>query len=241
MTETTDSTTRTVLLLHGGGGPATVAPLAAHFAAAATVITPTLPGWGGSPRPSELDSARAYAHRYLSELADAGLSDVVVIGSSLGGWIGAEMALADGDGRVGALVLIDAAGIEVPGEPIRDITGLAPQEIAQFSFHDPSKLVVPPPTPEGLAIVRGNQAALEAVAGHPYMHDPELAGRLGRIAVPTLVVWGESDRVITPEYGRAYAGAIPRAQFATIPEAGHLPQLEQPGTLFAVIDGFLAG
>lgn len=238
MTETPVQT-RTILVLHGGGGPATVGPIAAHFAGA-KVIAPTLPGWNGTERPAELDSARALAAHFLRELTDAGERDVVVIGNSLGGWIAAEMAIADTDDIVGGIALIDAVGIEVPGHEVRNINGLAPQQIAQFSFHDPSKLVVPPPTPEGLAIVRGNQAALEAVAGDPYMHDPSLAERLGAIAMPALVIWGESDGVVTPDYGRAFAAAIPGARFVLLPEAGHLPQLEQADELFRVLDGFLA-
>jgi len=236
----TPASPRTILVLHGGGGPATVAPIAAHFADSANVLAPTLPGWNGTPRPESLDSARALAVHFLALLADASLRDVVVIGSSLGGWIAAEMALADTDGRVGGIALIDAAGIAVPGQPIRDISGLSPREIARFSFHDPSKLVVPPPTPEGLAIVRGNQAALAAVAGDPYMHDPTLLGRLDDARVPALVVWGDSDGVVTPDYGRAFAAAIPGARFELIAEAGHLPQLENPAALFAVLDGFVS-
>jgi pimeloyl-ACP methyl ester carboxylesterase len=241
MTSTPEQTARrATLVLHGGGGPATVTPIAAHLAQTAHVLAPTLPGWNGTPRPAELDSARSLAAHYLGELAEAGLNDVVVVGSSLGGWIAAEMALTDTEHRVGAIVLIDAAGIAVPGQPIRDITGLAPQQIAQFSFHDPAKLVVPPPTPAGLEIVRGNQAALEAIAGHPYMHDPSLLERLGAVSVPALVVWGASDGVVTPDYGRAFAAAIPGARFELIAAAGHLPQLEQPAALFAALDDFLA-
>ncbi|GAA4159888.1 alpha/beta hydrolase [Gryllotalpicola daejeonensis] len=239
MTETSPQT-RTILVLHGGGGPATVAPIAAHFAGAAEVLAPTLPGWNGTPRPDSLDSARALAAHFLEQLTDAGLHDVVVIGNSLGGWIAAEMAIADTDGRVGGIALIDVVGIEVEHHPIRDISGLTPQQLAQYSFHDPSKLVVPPPTPEGLAIVRGNQAALAAVAGTPYMHDPALRDRLSSVHVPTLVVWGESDRVVTPDYGRAFAAAIPGARFELVGEAGHLPQLENPGALFAALDAFVA-
>jgi pimeloyl-ACP methyl ester carboxylesterase len=62
----------------------------------------------------------------------------------------------------------------------------------------------------------------------PYMHDPKLKGRLHRIHVPTLVLWGEADRVVTPDYGRAFAAAIQAARFSTIDGAGHFPHLEQP-------------
>jgi pimeloyl-ACP methyl ester carboxylesterase len=232
---------RTILLLHGGGGPATVAPIAAHFAPSARVIAPTLPGWHGTPRPAELDSARAYARHLLRELADAGVEGALVIGSSLGGWIAAELALLDAENRVSGLALLDAVGIEVAEHPIRDITGLAPHELAQFSWHDPSRFVAPEPTPANLAMLRGNQAALAAVAGEPYMCDPGLRERLGAIAVPALVVWGESDGVVTPGYGRAFAEAIPDARFELIPAAGHLPQLENPFATFAALDAFAVG
>ena len=71
------------------------------------------------------------------------------------------------------------------------------------------------------------------------MHDPTLLPRLGRIQVPTLVLWGESDRVVTPAYGAAYADAFGNGRFEVIPEAGHLPQIEQPDATFALIDAHL--
>ena len=80
---------------------------------------------------------------------------------------------------------------------------------------------------------------MRAFAGDPYMHDPSLLGRLGAVAVPTLVLWGESDRIVTPAYGRSMAAAIPNAQFEIVREAGHLPQIEQPEATFRAIDRFL--
>jgi len=76
------------------------------------------------------------------------------------------------------------------------------------------------------------------IAGDPYMHDPTLIRRLAEMRVPTLVVWGESDRVMTANYGRAFAVAIPGARFVLVREAGHLPHLEQPAAVFAAIDAF---
>ena len=78
-----------------------------------------------------------------------------------------------------------------------------------------------------------NRAALAAYGG-PTTADPGLLGRLPAITVPTLVVWGAADRMIPPEHGRAYASAIPGAQFRLIEHAGHMPQLETPAELLAV-------
>ena len=75
----------------------------------------------------------------------------------------------------------------------------------------------------------------EMLADAPAMADSGLARRLGAVTKPTLVVWGESDRIADPDYGRAMAGAIPHAQFLLLPAAGHLPQIEQPSALMDVV------
>lgn len=231
---------RPVLILHGGGGPATVAALAAHLSGTLHTITPTHPGWNGTARPGDISGIGDIATVYLNHLRDRGLRDVLVVGSSIGGWIGAEMALSDQAGIITGLVLINAVGVHVEGEPIRDLLGMEPREIATYSFHDSERFHVDPAAvPEAqVARQRANMATLRAVAGDPYMHDPTLLSRLDRIELPVLVLWGESDRVVTPAYGRAYAGAFRDARFEVIPEAGHLPHLEQPDAVFALLDSF---
>ncbi|MEO7735260.1 MAG: alpha/beta hydrolase [Kofleriaceae bacterium] len=233
-------TGRNILVLHGGGGPHTVANLAGHLAETAHVLAPTLPGWNGTPRPPELDGVSSYADKFLRYLEYRDLRDIVVVGSSVGGWLAAELALRDTAHRIAGLVIVNGGGIAVPGEPITNVSGLTPPELAKLSFHDPSKLAAPPPTPERIAMMRANQATLAAIAGDPYMHDPTLLGQLGGIRVPTLVLWGVSDGVFSVGYGRAYAAAIPGATFELIAEAGHLPHLEQPAATFRAIDQFIA-
>jgi pimeloyl-ACP methyl ester carboxylesterase len=230
----------TILLLHGGGGPQTVAPLAAHLSETHTVIAPTHPGWGGTERPASINSIRALADYYLAMLDRENLADVILIGSSIGGWLGAEIAFADKHNRIAGLVIINGVGVDVPGETITNVTGLAPQELAKLSFHDPANFTAPPATPEVLAIMKGNQESLLALTGDPYGYDPTLLARLANIQVPTLVLWGESDRVVSANYGRAYAAAIPDAGFELIPEAGHLPYIENSGAVFAAVDPFVA-
>jgi len=94
--------------------------------------------------------------------------------------------------------------------------------------------------PEELTRRADNMATMRTMAGDPYMHDPGLLGQLGQIGVPTLVVWGDSDRIFTPGYGRAIAAAIPGAQWSLIADAGHLPHIEQPAVFFAQLDQFMA-
>jgi len=94
---------------------------------------------------------------------------------------------------------------------------------------------------DALEVIARNRESLVLFCWDPYLHNPKLIHRLHRITVPTLVLWGESDGIVTPEYGRAYSEKIPNAQFETIAKAGHLPHLEQPKAFVATIEKFLLG
>ena len=90
-----------------------------------------------------------------------------------------------------------------------------------------------------LVVHASNRDALCLYAWHPYMHNPRLRRWLHRIAVPTLVLWGASDRIVTPSYGRAYSEAIPGARFELIADAGHHPEIEQPEAFVERVVAFL--
>ena len=154
---------------------------------------------------------------------------MIVIGNSVGGWIAAELALL-GSPRISRLVLLDAVGIEVEGHSVADVSGLALPEIQALSFHDPTPFRVDPASvPDSQkAIMAANATALAVYAGSQAMADPTLLGRLSGVRIPTLVLWGESDRIVEPPYGQAYAAAIPGARFEVLPGTGHVPQMETP-------------
>jgi pimeloyl-ACP methyl ester carboxylesterase len=246
VTRSGDPRARTVLVLHGDGGPQTVAAIAAHLAGAMHVLTPTHPGWEGTRRPESVTSVAHIATGYLEFLAAHGARDVVLIGSSIGGWIALEMALQGADdpryeGLIGALIDIDGVGAVVAGEPIADFFALDARGLAEIAWHDPERGYVDPAalTDERRAVLQANASTMAVIAGRG-MSDAGLLGRLDAITVPTLLVWGESDRVVTPAYGMAIADRIPAAQFARISNAGHLPHLEEPDATWAVIDRFLS-
>lgn len=230
---------RSVLNLHGGGGPFTVAAIADHLSETMRVITPTHPGWNGTIRPDSLASIGDLAGAYLELLEAEDLRDVLVVGSSLGGWIAAEIAVRDQGARVTGLILINATGILVEGQPITDFFSLDARGVAEHAWYDSDRFYVDPATvpPEQAARQRANMATMAVLARD--MCDPELLDRLGQVKIPVLVVWGEADRIVTPAYGAAYAAAFPDARFERIAKAGHLPQIEQPAATFAVIDAFL--
>jgi pimeloyl-ACP methyl ester carboxylesterase len=231
---------RPILILHGGGGAQTVAGLAAALSRRAYVLVPTHPGFSGEPRPEWFDSIDDLAFAYLDLLEQLNLRDVIVIGSSMGGWIASAMALRDTT-RLSGLILVDAGGIQVEGHPIADVSTLTPDELAALSFHNPAAFRVDPATvtPEQAEARAVNLRTLYVYDQGQGMGDPKLLRRLRRVRIPVLVVWGESDRVIDPEYGRAYAQAFPDARFELIPEAGHLPQLEQPERLLNLVGEFV--
>jgi len=229
-----------VLLLHGGAGPDSVAGFAGLLATRHTlrVLTPVNPGFGGTPRPARLDSVRKLAEVYRDLLDHLDLAGVTVVGSSIGGWIAAELALAASE-RVGRLVLLDAAGLDSAEHPITDFSSLTLDQVTDLSWANPDahRIDLSAMTDAQKAIMAGNRAALQTYSG-PSMADPGLAARLAGITVPTLAVWGEADRMTTPAYGKEYAAAIPGAEFHLLPGAGHLPQIETPEPLLALFEEF---
>ncbi|ALO97207.1 alpha/beta hydrolase [Streptomyces sp. IBSBF 2953] len=213
-----------VLVLHGGAGPASIAPLVDHLASDHRVVAPTHPGWDGTVRPDDLDSVPALAAAYLDLLSHLSLNDVTVIGTSFGGWVATQTLLDDREGRISRLVLMDAIGPVISGQQITVPTG-------------PPAPAAAAPAPQGGPSAQ-SMAAMRAYAG-PAMADAGMLPRLSTVTSPVLVIWGADDAVVTPDFGRAYAAAFPRARFELIPGAGHLPIREKPETVFTALDSFL--
>jgi pimeloyl-ACP methyl ester carboxylesterase len=231
-----------VLLLHGGGGPQSVAAFAELFAdqTATRVITPVHPGFGGTQRPDGVTTIGQLAELYLGLLNQIDARDVTVIGNSLGGWIAAEMASLGSTDRLRDVVLVDAVGIEVPGHPVVDFFSLTMPEVFARSFHEPAKFAIDPSTlpPAAQQEMLANRQTLAVYTGDTSMMDPSLMQRLTGVTVPSLVVWGESDRIADPAYGHAFADAIPGAKFELLSETGHMPQMETPEKLLDAITSF---
>ena len=230
---------RPILILHGGGGPQTVAGIAAGLDKAHTLL-PIHPGFEGEPRPEWFNSIDDLAFAYLELLERLNLRDVLVIGSSVGGWIASAMALRDTAQLISGLVLVNGVGIQVDGHPVPDVSTLAPDKLAALSFHNPAALRIDPSTitPEQIAARKANTETLYVYDSERLGGDPKLQRRLRHVKIPVLVAWGESDRVADLAYGRVYAQSFPNARFEPIPEAGHLPQIEQPERLLTLIRKF---
>jgi pimeloyl-ACP methyl ester carboxylesterase len=242
-----------LLLIHGVNPISPRAPFIDLLARHVEVIAPSHPGFGASARPGDFDTMYDLVNLYHDVLDALPAPRVSVIGFSFGGWIAAELAVA-GARKLDRLVLVDPVGIKISGREERDIVhffNTDPTELNQRAWHDPTC------RPKGIyglgwqATIDDTMSDAEMVslarnwdslclyAWKPHMYNPQLAFWLRRIAVPTLVLWGQSDRIVTPLYGQSYAQRIPGASFKTIAAAGHHPELEQPREFVDAVLGFV--
>ncbi len=235
---------RPLLFLHGGGGPETAGSIPEALVDNFRVLVPSHPGFGHSSLPDSFDSVHDLAYFYLDVIDALDLDDVVLAGHSFGAWIAAETAVRCCD-RLSRLVLIDPIGIKTGDRESRDIADIfavSPEQLDALRFHDPARAPSSDPaslSDDELAVIARNNESLALFIWQPYAHNPKLRQRLHRVSVPTLLVWGESDGIVSTDYGAAYRDAIPGSRLAVIPKAGHLPQIEQPDAFLRVLRDFL--
>jgi pimeloyl-ACP methyl ester carboxylesterase len=236
---------RPLLFLHPGIGLDRAAPVLDRLAERARVIAPSHPGFGGSEQPPWFNSIDDLAYFHLDLLDELDLKDTIVVGVSIGAWIAAEMAVKS-TARLSHLVLANAVGIK-PGDretrDIADIFAVTEKQFNELAYFDPKRgeRDYAKMADADLRIVARNREATARYAWSPYMHDPKLTRRLHRIDVPTLLLWGTADRILSEEYGRAYSAAIPGARFETIERAGHFPHVEQPEDFARKVFAFIEG
>jgi pimeloyl-ACP methyl ester carboxylesterase len=224
-----------VLLLHDIEYVNEPRPFMELLANTYSVISPSHPGFGASDLPESFDSVDDLAYLYLDLLRDIGGAHV--IGMGFGGWIAAEMAVRS-TGDIRSLVLAGAVGIKASGRETAEIADtfvMDPRRFLEIAWHDPvlaeDHMSLPglgALTESDLVKLFRNRQAAALYGWNPFMHNPKLLGRLHRVAVPTLVIWGESDGIVDLDYGQAFARAIPAARMETLEAAGHYPYLERP-------------
>ena len=231
-----------VLLLHGMDTVASEARFLDLLGRHAEIIAPSSPGFGNSKRPPDFDTIYDLVHLYLALVDELPYDEIVLMGLSFGGWLAAEVAVARPH-RLKKLILVDPVGIKVGDRETRDILdvfNVNPAEVRRCSWHDPANAPdYDRMSDDELVIHARNWEALCLYAWRPYMYNPQLKQWLGCIAAPTLFLWGDSDRIVTPDYGRAYAGLIPGARFHLIDKAGHHPEIEQPERFVEQVVAFL--
>lgn len=245
----------TLLLVHGIHNISPSAPFLTLLAEHGEIVATSHPGFGKSPDPGDCDTMYDLVQVYRSVLDALPGEKVTLIGFSFGGWLAAELAVC-GHPKLDRLVLVDPFGIKLAGREERDFPHLFntnPVELNRRAWHDPARC---PPgsygigwhtaigdamSDEEMVTLARDWDSLCLYAWRPHMYNPQLKHWLHRIAVPTLVLGGASDRIVTPEYARAYAGLIPGAIFSLIEAAGHHPELERPRAFVERVARFIGG
>jgi pimeloyl-ACP methyl ester carboxylesterase len=233
-----------LVYLHGAGGVTADDPLLNALAKTHRVLAPYLPGYGETEDCPDLRDMLDYTLLGWDLVGALGLKDPILVGHSMGGMIAAEMA-AVAPNDVSRLVLIAPAGLWRDDHPIPDMFTLMPFELPAYLFHDAeagAKLMTAGlrmDDPEFLQTYLVRNARQLGMAGKLLFPIPErgLEQRLYRISAKTVIVWGDSDRMIPPVYGQAFATGIPGARLVTVAEAGHMVGIEKPGAIVEAVAG----
>jgi len=231
-----------VVFFHGAGGLLADNPFLDQLAARYHVFAPELPGYGESTGEDLLEDMLDFTLHGGDVVAALGLTKPHLVGHSMGGMIAAEMA-AVAPNDFSRLALIAPAGLWLDDHPIPDVFTLLPFEMPAYLFHDPeagAKLMTAGlklDDPEFLKTYLIRNARQMGMAGKILFPVPErgLADRLYRIKARTVIVWGESDRLIPPAYGPAFESAIRGARLVRVPEAGHMVIIERPAEVAAAV------
>ena len=229
-----------LLYLHGAGAAGRWLSFQEALGRRFDVIAPTHPGHGGSPAAEWIEDISDLAFHYLDLLDALKLPRVHLVGASIGGWIAAEIAVMASH-RLSSLVLIDPVGIKVEGWIYPFIFGMELPQIVATVFHRPEAAMALAPKDQSvdtLVELYRQNAAMARVAWNPYLYDPRLRRRLARVEVPTLLLWGEHDRLAPLVCAEAWRKEIPRARLVTFAHSGHAPHLEEPAAVASAVIEF---
>jgi pimeloyl-ACP methyl ester carboxylesterase len=206
------------------------------------VFSPDTPGFGLTSRPDWMRDMSDYVLYFRDLLDTLGLDETMIVGHSLGGWMAAEIAVWYPN-RVKKLVLSNAAGIRVKGSPIADLFAMNAQEvmIACFDNFAAAGPLMPAEINADYLLAQYRQlTTLASLAWNPN-YDPKLERRLQRLNCPTLIIWGENDRLIPAIYGDTFHRLIANSELVKLAGTGHMPMFEMPVEWSSAIVKFLTG
>lgn len=235
-----------LVFFHGAGGLADPDPLLSRLADRYQVFAPELPGYGESTGEELLEDMLDFALHGWDVVDALGIDRPNLVAFSMGAMIGAEMACLC-PGRVRKLALIAPAGLWLDEYPVPDIFATLPHDMPALLFHDPVA---------GAALMTGGadfsdiDALVEFFIGNAKrlgtagkmmfpIPNRRLSKRLYRQKADTLLVWGESDRILPMPYAERWLELVPGAELVTVPEAGHMVPAEQPEAVAAALEKFL--
>ncbi len=234
--------------LHGPWGLVPDRPFLADLASAHTIYAPRHPG----TTPGDPDAVHAFDSWldlivYYGELLDRlDLDELSLLGHSFGGLVAAEIAAALPK-TVSRLVLIDPVGLWRDDLPVKNWMLLSEKERRPSLFADSEGEAARsffgfPDDPAERIDALAQFIWAQACTGKFVWPVPDrgFRRRAHRIAAPSLILWGNADRIIAPAYAREFANCIAGARVRLISEAGHLPHLEQLEVVASAVNEFLA-
>jgi len=218
-----------VVYFHGSStaaGFGFLAPLARDH----RLIVPLHPGFGGSADDESIESAADYVMHYIELFDLLGLREVSLVGQGLGGLIAARFAISHAD-RLRRLVLCAPVGLRVPEAPTADLFSVPPGRLPAMLTTSPQRLPVPDISDTDAMVAAYRETVSAARVLWVRTWDRMLARWLGRIRVPTLLLWGAEDRMVPPAQAEVWAQRLPQAQVAIVPGCGHLLLAESTGAV----------
>ncbi len=234
-----------LLFLHGAGGFRGDHPFLEMLGRHRTITAPSHPGFGASSLPDWIDRPEDIAHVYLSLLDRPGPGPIDMIACSLGGWIGAELASMAPE-KFRRLLFVGPVGVKLGDRDTLDIPDIfaTPATVLEtYLYHAPEKFRADPGSMSDteLRIMLRNRETTALLTWEPYMHNPKLRHRLGRVTNKSLFLRGEHDGLISAAYMDGYAKLLPNARVLTLPATGHVPHVETPEAFVSAALAFLDG
>ncbi len=235
-----------VVFFHGPWG-LTWGPFLQALARSFAVYAPEHPGTtAGEPDAVQhVDSLWDLVLCYDELLERLGLHDAMLVGHSFGAMVACEVA-ALRPSRIRRLALIDPIGLWRDDAPVTNWMLVAPQDLPGYVFREPEGVAAKalfsiPEDPEDGALARTRLTWAMGCTGKFIWPIPDkgLKKRIHRIEAPTLLVWGQDDRLVPLAYADEFARRLAKTRVEVVKGAGHAPHLEQPEAASRVVQAFL--
>jgi pimeloyl-ACP methyl ester carboxylesterase len=168
---------------------------------------------------------------------------VHLIGNSLGGWLAAEILIRDRS-RFKSLVQLAPAGIRVKGVPCGDNFIWGPEEAVRNLYHDQSfadRILALTPDEAQMDVMLRNRFTVAKLGWQPRWFNPDLEKWLHRMKLPALIVWGDDDKIMPPQYAALWHERLPDARLIMVEACGHLPHVEHAALVARHVRAFLEG
>ncbi len=231
----------TLVFLHGAGGPRWT-PMLELLGQSFHLLAPCHPGFAHAPLPDWLQGVDDLAFFYLDWMKERGLQGVHLVGHSLGGWLAAEIAIRSTQ-RLASLSLLAPAGVAVAGAPFGEILNWSGEDYARATYVREDLIAARIASLPNLdpKIETANRKSVRRIAGQPFLHNPKLPHWLHRIDLPTLLVWGDQDRIIPTACAEVFQREIEHARLVLMAQSGHGLHTERPAETSRAIIEFIRG